>query len=99
MKYFGYIPIKFMKKYIFYFFQIGKGFDNWPVHLTDRYIDPNKIGSHNQKNKNENEIKIFYPQTRNKSFYTTSTMQRKLKSAINNLNWQTFKPIHISENI
>lgn len=49
------------------------------------------------KSKSDKNIRQFYPQTRNKSFYTMSTMQRKLKSAMNNNNWRAFEPITFSK--
>ncbi|XP_050424674.1 UPF0602 protein C4orf47 homolog [Adelges cooleyi] len=75
---------------------VGNGFDIWPEHSADRYIDPHKIGKiqSGKNNKKENaDVGKFYPQTRNKSFYTVSTMQRKLRSAVNNTNWQTAEPV------
>ncbi|XP_060863656.1 cilia-and flagella-associated protein 96-like [Metopolophium dirhodum] len=73
---------------------IGNGFEKWPSHSDDRYIDPFRIGYKNKKDKKDDKsIITFYPQTRNKSLYTTSTIQRKLKIAMNNHNWRTFDTI------
>ncbi|XP_060842831.1 cilia-and flagella-associated protein 96-like [Rhopalosiphum padi] len=72
----------------------GNGFDKWPIHSNDRYIDPFRIGYKNKKDKKDDRsIITFYPQTRNKSLYTTSTIQRKLKIAMNNHNWRTYDAI------
>ncbi|CAH1710500.1 unnamed protein product [Aphis gossypii] len=72
----------------------GNGFEKWPSHSNDRYIDPFRIGFKDKKDKkNDNSIITFYPQTRNKSLYTTSTIQRKLKIAMNNHNWRTYDTI------
>jgi len=76
------------------FFQFGNGFDKWPSHSDDRYIDPFRIGYKNKKDKKYDKSMItFYPQTRNKSLYTTSTIKRKLKIAMNNHNWRTYDTI------
>jgi len=77
-----------------FFFQIGNGFEKWPSHSDDRYIDPYRIEYKNKKDKKDDKsIITFYPQTRNKSLYTTSTIQRKLKISMNNHNWRTFDTI------
>ncbi|XP_025200972.1 UPF0602 protein C4orf47 homolog [Melanaphis sacchari] len=72
----------------------GNGFDKWPNHSDDRYIDPYRIGYKDKKDKKDDRsIITFYPQTRNKSLYTTSTIQRKLKISMNNHNWRTYDTV------
>lgn len=81
-------------KYIPIVFQYGNGFEKWPSHSVDSYIDPYRIGYKNKKEKKDGRsLGTFYPQTRNKSLYTTSTVQRKLKIAMNNLNWRSYNTI------
>lgn len=79
--------------YLHLIFQFGNGFDKWPEHSVDRYVDPYKIGVDGKKGVHDGRSKIFYPQSRNKSMYTTSTIRRKLENAMSSLNWRTFDTV------
>lgn len=64
------------------------------MHTVEPYVDPNKIEKPNIKNtKSQLHANPFYPLGGTKSFYTTSTINRKLRSAMNNNNWVTYKTV------
>ncbi|VVC36837.1 Protein of unknown function DUF4586 [Cinara cedri] len=68
----------------------GNCFSSWPSHMVDPYkikIKQDDVDNNALKNN------IFYPQTRNKTFYTVSTIHKKLRSAHNNTNWRTLTPL------